>query len=156
MLRRLVGGIALALAMAGAGAAEFSLTDTQGHTHTLAAYRGKWVILNLWATWCPPCLAEMPELEALSQARNDVVVLGLAGDGQSPRRLMEFARKLKLTYPIVAGDEKLVQQFGSRVYPTTLIYDPAGNQVLLQEGPVTRQAIEATINRSPTPPKPAP
>lgn len=145
MLRRLACFFLLVLAWAGAGAADWSLTDTQGHTHSLAAHRGKWVVLNLWATWCPPCLAEMPELEALSRARPDVVVLGLAGDGQSPQRLAEFARKLKVTYPVIAGDEQAVQQVGGRVFPTTLVFDPAGNRVLAQEGPVTRKGLEAVL-----------
>lgn len=147
MRRYLVACVLLYVTGAWAGAEGFLLTDIQGRTHTLESYRGQWVIVNLWATWCAPCLAEMPELEALSQSRKDLVILGLAGDGQNPGRLAEFIRKLKVTYPIIAGDEKLVQQWGSRVFPTTFVFDPSGNKILTQEGPVTRKNIEEAIGR---------
>jgi thiol-disulfide isomerase/thioredoxin len=132
-----------------AGAAGFAFTDIGGQNHTLAGYRGKWVLLNLWASWCQPCLAEMPELEALSKSRNDLVVLGLAVDGQDARRLRLFADKLKVSYPIIAGNEKLAQPFAARGYPTSILYDAGGSQVLVKEGPVTRQEIEKLLGRQP-------
>lgn len=128
-------------------ASAFSFTDTQGRTHALESYQGKWVLVNLWATWCAPCLAEMPELEALSKSRNDLIVLGLAVDGQNERRVMQYAKKLNVTYPIIAGNEKLAQQFKPRGFPTTILYDPSGKQVLFKEGPVTQQEIESALIR---------
>jgi len=125
----------------------FSVTDVNGKTHALAGYEGKWVLVNLWATWCVPCLREMPELEALSKAHGELVVLGLAVDGQSPRRVAQFAEKLHVSYPVVAGDEKLAAQFGARGYPTSILFDPAGRQVFVQEGPVTRTQIEGLLKR---------
>jgi thiol-disulfide isomerase/thioredoxin len=130
-----------------AGASAFSFTDTQGRIHTLASYQGKWVLVNLWATWCAPCLAEMPELEALGKSRNDLVVLGLAVDGQNARRVTQFAEKLNVTYPIIAGNAEMAQQFGPRGYPTTILYNTSGKQVLFKEGPITRQEIEDVLNR---------
>lgn len=131
-----------------AGAAEFSLTDTQGRVHTLKNHQGKWVLVNLWATWCSPCIAEMPELEALSKARKDLVVLGLAVDGQHAQRVAQFAEKLKVTYPIIAGNGKLAGQFNPKGYPTTILYDGLGRQIFVKEGPVTKQEIEAVLARS--------
>jgi thiol-disulfide isomerase/thioredoxin len=147
--RRLVVLPALLAVLLGAHAApaSFSVTDLNGKTHTLAGHQGKWVLVNLWATWCVPCLREMPELEALSKAHDDVVVLGLAVDGQSPRRVAQFAEKLHVSYPVVAGDEKLAAQFGARGYPTSILFDPAGKQVMVQEGPVTRVQIEGLLKR---------
>ena len=147
MLKWLAGLLACLTFPMLVSAATFSLTDTQGRTHTLESHLGQWVLVNLWATWCAPCLAEMPELEALSKAREDLVVLGLAVDGQSPRRVMQFAEKLKISYPIIAGNADMARQFGAKGYPTSILYDATGKQVLVKEGPITRQEIEAVLNR---------
>lgn len=147
--KRLIALLALlaVLIAAQAAPASFSVTDINGRTHTLTGYQGKWVLVNLWATWCVPCLREMPELEALSKAHDEVVVIGLAVDGQSPRRLAQFAEKLRVSYPMVAGDEKLAARFGARGYPTSILFDPAGKQVFVQEGPVTREQVEGLLKR---------
>lgn len=129
-----------------AGAAGFVLTDTQGRAHSLESHRGKWVLVNLWATWCAPCLAEMPELQALSKARNDLVVLGLAVDGQSARRVMQFAEKLNVSYPIIAGNAEMARQFRPKGYPTSILFNASGDQILFKEGPITRQEIEDVMN----------
>lgn len=130
-----------------ANAQEFSLTDTKGHLHTLDGHQGKWVLVNLWATWCAPCLAEMPDLEALSKSRIDLVVLGLAVDGQSAGRVKQFAEKLQVTYPIIAGNAELAKQFKPKGYPTSIFYDKTGKQVLVKEGPINRQEVETILNR---------
>ncbi len=145
MMKRFAGMLACLIFPVLASAASFSLTDTQGRTHALENYQGKWVLVNLWATWCAPCLAEMPELEALSKSRSDLIVLGLAVDGQSARRVMQFAQKLNISYPIIAGNEKLAHQFKPRGFPTTILYNQSGKQVLFKEGPVTRLEIENVI-----------
>lgn len=124
----------------------FSLTDMQGRTHTLATHQGKWVLVNLWATWCVPCLTEMPELEALSKSRDDLVILGLAVDGQNPRRVAAFVKKMQVTYPIIAGDAELAKQFKPRGYPTSILYDRSGKPVLVKEGMVTRKEIESALH----------
>ena len=126
-------------------AADFSFVDTRGETQTLAQYHGRWVLLNLWATWCAPCLKEMPELEALSLARKDLAVVGLAVDGSDTRRVMLFAEKLHVTYPIVAGTMASVKQFNPRGFPTSILYDPTGRQAFLKEGAITKNEIEAQI-----------
>jgi thiol-disulfide isomerase/thioredoxin len=121
------------------------LTDLQGKAHTLEIHRGKWVVLNVWATWCVPCIKEMPELEALSHARNDVVVLGLAADGDSALRLRQFAQALRVTYPIVAGNDKVMAEFKVKAYPTTLLFNPEGKLVLTRLGQVTRVELETYL-----------
>jgi thiol-disulfide isomerase/thioredoxin len=146
--RSLVAGLWLLLAGLAHGA-DFALTDTQGRTHTLAGHQGKWVLLNLWATWCSPCLAEMPELDALSRARPGLVVIGVAADGGNPQRILQFAEKLKITYPVVAGNEQLTRQLGARGYPTSILYDPSGRQVLFKEGTLTRREVETRMDRAP-------
>ncbi|HTN95110.1 MAG TPA: TlpA disulfide reductase family protein [Gallionella sp.] len=66
-------------------AGEFSLTDMHGKVHRLADYRGKWVLVSYWASWCPPCLDEIPELVSLHNAHHgkDLVVIGIAIDSGS-------------------------------------------------------------------------
>ena len=118
------------------------LTDLQGKAHTLENHRGKWVVLNVWATCCAPCIKEMPELEALSHARGDVVVLGLAADGDNAQRLRQFAQALRVTYPIIAGNDKVVAQFKVTAYPSTLLFNPDGKLVLTRLGQVTRGELE--------------
>ena len=130
-----------------ANAQGFSLTDTKGHVHTLDGHQGKWVLVNLWATWCAPCLAEMPDLEALSKSRIDLVVLGLAVDGQSAGRIEQFAEKLQVTYPIIAGNTELAKQFKPKGYPTSILYDKTGQQVMVKEGPINRQEIAAILSQ---------
>lgn len=128
-------------------AAGFSFADVQGRPHSLTSHQGKWVLVNLWATWCAPCVAEMPELEALSRSRDDLVILGLAVDGQNAGRVAEFAKKLNVTYPIIAGSTELAQQFSPKGYPTSILYDPHGQQVMVKEGPIVRKEIEDLLNR---------
>ncbi len=143
------GAMAAAVAMAPAPAYAMHLTDVQGKVHTLDVYRGKWVVLNVWATWCAPCIKEMPELEALSHARADVVVLGLAADGDNVARLRQFAAALRVTYPIIAGSDKLMKEFKVHAYPTTQLFNPEGKLVLTRLGQVTRAELETHLPPAP-------
>jgi thiol-disulfide isomerase/thioredoxin len=131
-----------------AGAQDFSLTDAQGRTHRLSDYRGKWVVVNFWATWCPPCLEEMPDLDALYTSRRDrdLTVIGIAVDFQNPREVVEFAENMLVSYPIVLGDKRVTDQFARvRGLPTTLIFDPKGRLVKSHLGAITRKQIEGFI-----------
>lgn len=123
------------------------LKDTAGTTHSLESHRGKWVLLNLWATWCAPCVAEMPELEALSKAHSDLVVIGLAVDGRNSERVRQFAEKLHVSYPIVAGDADMTKQFKPRGYPTSLLFDRSGNLVFVKQGAITQAEVESVLVR---------
>jgi thiol-disulfide isomerase/thioredoxin len=129
-----------------AAPSSFVLTDTQGQPHSLAQYRGKWVLVNIWATWCAPCVAEIPALESMHRSNANLVVLGVAADGQDTRRVMQFAGKLGATYPIISADRQVISQFQPRGYPTTILYDPGGQPALVKEGSITRQDIETVIN----------
>lgn len=145
MYKKILSVFMLVIASLPATAAEFSFIDTQGETQSLSRYRGQWVLLNLWATWCSPCLAEMPELEALHQSHKNLVVLGLAVDGQSTARVKQFAEKLHITYPVIAGTAESAAQFKTRGYPTSFLFDALGKQVFFKEGVVTRTEIDQIV-----------
>jgi peroxiredoxin len=131
-------------------AADFSLQDMQGKTHRLADYRGKWVLVNFWATWCPPCLKEIPELDSLHNAHHqkDLVVIGIAVDSGSKKEVAGFAKAHGISYPVVMGDRKTTSQFGEiEVLPVSYLYNPKGEQVSYQAGEVTRASVEAFIRK---------
>jgi len=132
---------------AGPAAAEgFTLTDAGGKAHRLADYRGKWVIVNFWATWCPPCLEEIPDLVSLSEARRDVQVFGIAMEFQDAKQVLQFAEGMFVNYPIVLGDQKLADSLGGiKGLPTTLVYDPSGALAARHAGKLTRKQLEEMI-----------
>lgn len=132
--------------------AAFAITDIDGKTHRLADYQGKWVIVNYWATWCPPCLEEMPELVALYDARKhqDVMVIGVAFDADSKAEVVKFADDMLVSYPIVLGDASVIAQMGSaEVLPTTYIYNPRGELVKVKRGLITKHYIESVMGLTP-------
>lgn len=131
-------------------AADFTLVDMQGKTHRLADYRGKWVLVNFWATWCKPCLREIPELNSLHNAHKDkdLVVIGIATDSGEPEKIAEFANKHAIAYPVVMGNRKLNAQIGViEALPSSYLYNPKGEQVSYQLGEVTRMSVEAFIRK---------
>lgn len=125
----------------------FTLVDSNGKTHALAQYKGKWVLVNFWATWCPPCLEEIPDLNALHEnKKNNLVVLGIAMDYSDPKTVLQFADQLMVSYPIILGDRKIAAQIGAITgLPTTYLYNPQGKMVAYNVGALTRQAVERYI-----------
>jgi len=138
-----LAALLLMLACLVASANDFNLTDLSGKTHKLADYKGKWVLVNLWATWCPPCLEEIPDLIALQETHKNLAVIGVAVDFESRKKVTDFVDDNLMSYPIVLGDEKVIQQFGSaEVLPSTYLYNPQGKLVKLHRGLITPQTVE--------------
>jgi thiol-disulfide isomerase/thioredoxin len=140
-------GLVLAALLWAAGATQaFTLTDAQGKVHRLEDYRGRWVLVNFWATWCPPCLEEIPDLVALFEGKKKVMVLGVAMDYRERDTVLKFADQMFMSYPVVFGDQAVSAQFGKlKGLPTTYLYAPDGALAATRVGPVTREAIERFI-----------
>jgi thiol-disulfide isomerase/thioredoxin len=146
-MKRILLASCLFLAVANVAANEFVFKDMRGKVQRLSDYSGKWVLVNFWATWCPPCLQEIPDLVDMHNARNakDFAVIGIAMSS-SRESVMSFSKQMDISYPIVLGDDKSAAQIGRiDALPTSYLYDPTGKLVSYQSGMLTREVIENYI-----------
>jgi thiol-disulfide isomerase/thioredoxin len=107
----------------------FTVTDLEGKTVSFADLKGKVVLVNFWATWCPPCRAEIPDLVALQDKyRGKLVILGVSEDEDAtPAEVKAFGVEQKMNYPIVMKTPELAKIFkGVSALPTTFVIDPEG------------------------------
>jgi len=132
------------------------LATIDGKTFDLAAHRGKWVVVNFWATWCGPCLKEMPELSALDAMREHVEVIGLDYEEIEPDALKAFMKQHPVVYPIAIVDVyDPPQDFAApRGLPTTYLIAPDGKVAKHFLGPVTAHDIDEAIAKAGGPPLP--
>lgn len=127
----------------------FTVTDMQGEVHRLSDYRGKWVLVNYWATWCPPCLEEVPDLVMLYDQYKDrnLMVIGVAQQYKNRQEVAGFVDDMLMSYPIVLGDAAVNAQFGKdEILPTTFIYSPQGKLVKTKRGLISRDYIEQLVS----------
>ena len=124
-----------------------SVPTVDGRTFDLGAQRGKWVLVNNWATWCAPCLKEMPDLSALAAMRQDIRVVGLANDDIPPAELKAFLEKHPVVYPVAQVDPMQPPAgFGPvEVLPVTWLLAPDGTVAKVFAGPVTAAVVEQAI-----------
>jgi thiol-disulfide isomerase/thioredoxin len=122
----------------------FDVTDSKGKRHRLEDYKGRWVVVNFWATWCVPCIQEIPEIAAFAREHPKVVVIGVAMDAQdNPAKVKQFAAKTGHDYPLVFADEAVEKQLGEpKALPTTRIYGPTGRVTYDRVGRVSRKSLE--------------
>lgn len=136
-------------------AIDFTLVDQYGETHTLSDYKGKVVFLNFWATWCPPCRMEMPDIEEVYKERGknaeDVIILGVSGPNLgregSKEEIIEFLKEEGYTYPVVfdeTGD--IMATYSIQSLPTTFIIDRDGNIVDYVLGAMSKETMENIID----------
>jgi peroxiredoxin len=110
--------------------ADFTLTELSGKTWTLKEQRGKVVVLNFWATWCPPCRKEMPDLETLYQQFKDQGLVILAISDEDAGKVKPFVAQQKVTYPILLDPGRKVNElFQIEGIPKTFVYDRNGKLV---------------------------
>ena len=130
----------------GARADGWSLLSSNGIRLSLAGLHGKWVLVNFWAPWCPPCLAEMPDLVKLQEQHKNLQVIGVAVMYRARRDVTDIIKRKRISYPVVFGNSVITDEFGGvEGLPTSLLYSPAGKLVGRHEGQLTRQQIEQAI-----------
>jgi thiol-disulfide isomerase/thioredoxin len=139
-------GIAASLGLA-AAPVDLAVTTIDGKIFDLAGHRGEWVVVNYWATWCGPCIKEMPELNDLDQSRQDVSVLGLAFEETSAEDLKRFVSKRSVQYAIALIDVYAPPKIFEvpKGLPTTHLIGPDGELKQSFIGPVTRADLEKVI-----------
>ena len=141
----------VSVAAPGHGAPDFVLTDLQGHTLKLSDLRGKAVVLNFWATWCPPCKQEIPWFVDLQKryGSQGLQIVGVAMDDDDPKEVVKFAAQNSINYPILIGEEKVAAQYGGIDYlPTTFYIDRNGIVLDRVFGQAGRDEIEQNIQRA--------
>jgi thiol-disulfide isomerase/thioredoxin len=137
--------LAIACLAAAFSASAFDLRDTTGKEHKLADYKGRYVVVNFWATWCVPCIQEIPEIAEFQKAHKDVIVIGIAMDAENPAKVKQFATKVGHDYALVLSNDNVEEQMGTpRALPATRIYDPKGKVVYDRVGRVTKKFLEET------------
>jgi thiol-disulfide isomerase/thioredoxin len=135
----------------------FTLPDSDNRPVRLADFRGKWVVVNFWATWCPPCLLELPELQAFYEAhRNRVAVIGVNFENLTPPEIRPYTERLAVTFPIVLSGGKPVPGFDLKGLPTTFLVSPAGELADAHLGTVTAAILTgrlAELDKAGEPPR---
>ncbi|HSA95640.1 MAG TPA: TlpA disulfide reductase family protein [Acidobacteriota bacterium] len=110
-------------------APEFTITDLQGKTLSLADYKGKVLVLNFWATWCPPCRREIPDfIEAYREFRDQgLEIIGVSVDETTAEALLDWTKRTGINYPIALATPEIERAYGPiQSIPTTFIIDRAG------------------------------
>lgn len=113
----------------------FSLKTINGDNVNFADFKGKTVFLNLWATWCPPCIAEMPDIHKLyQQVASDKIKFVMISLDKDPQKAIKFIKRKGYTFPVYTTTRALPQAYYSRSIPTTFVISPQGKIVVKHKG----------------------
>lgn len=149
MFRILIASVLLFSGLARAEPIDFSLPDLDGKQRSLSEFRGKWVVLNYWATWCPPCLEEIPDLVAFHARHEDkdAVVVGLNFENIPSAQLKAFADQYFISYPVLLNGDMhpAHERLAVGGMPTSYIISPEGEPVARQIGTITVDQLETYI-----------
>jgi len=133
------GGVAI-----GSRAPAFSLKALDGSTVTSRSLEGGAVVLNFWATWCGPCLKEIPDLEQVAAGRG-ANVIGIALDDDGLKAVKPFVEAHGISYTVLLGDQELFDRFNGLGIPYTLVLDRAYRVVKIYRGPATKESLEEDL-----------
>jgi thiol-disulfide isomerase/thioredoxin len=117
---------------------QFSLTDLDGQQRDLDEFAGKVILVNFWASWCLPCIEEMPSVKRLAQAMRDrpFAVIGV-NVGEGKRRVQATAKRLGIDFPVLLDrDSSVFEAWGANVLPTAYVLDPSGRVRHIARGPM--------------------
>jgi thiol-disulfide isomerase/thioredoxin len=128
----------------GTRAPDFTLTSLDGTTVDSESLKGNVVVLNFWATWCQPCMTEIPELKEFA-ADSKVKVVGIALDENGMNAVKPFVENHGINYTVLLGDEDLFQRFNGLGIPYTLVLDRSQRIVKIYRGPTTKASLEADL-----------
>lgn len=129
-------------------APDFALPDLAGDMRELASYRGRYVLLNFWATWCPPCVEEMPSMQTLHQqfSERGFTVVAASSDAAGASAVQPFVDKLGVTFPVLLDQgEEVAQRYGAQNLPVSFLINPEGQVIAAAQGArdwSSEQAIE--------------
>jgi thiol-disulfide isomerase/thioredoxin len=129
----------------------WTLKDLAGKSVSLADFRGKVVVLDVWATWCPPCRAEIPHFIEIQNEYKDkgVTVVGISVDSTGPADVAQFVKDNGMNYPIVMADEATATAYGAdQGIPTTVVIDKNGNVVARHLGLTDKDVFEDDIKKA--------
>ncbi|HSM26107.1 MAG TPA: TlpA disulfide reductase family protein [Anaerolineaceae bacterium] len=134
-------------AMVGKSIGDFSLTDLDNQSIKLSDYQGKYVLLNAWATWCPPCRAEMPDLNSFYQTHQQKGFEILAiNAGESREIAASFSNALGLDFKILLDlDSSVLTGIGISGFPTSILIDPEGNVAMIHIGMISPEDLNNKV-----------
>ena len=151
-MKKIIGIIFLMISLVSfsnsAKAPDFNLKDQYGVTHSLENYKGKVIFLNFWATWCPPCKKEMPDVESIykeyGENKKDVVILGV--NSEKENEVKKFLKDKGYTFPTVIDENsEVMRKYFIQAFPTSFVIDKEGNVYGYAMGGLTKEQIKQII-----------
>lgn len=130
-------------------APDFNLKDQYGVEHTLNNYKGKIIFLNFWATWCPPCKREIPDIESIykeyGENKKDIIILGV--NNEKTDKVKEFLKEKDYTFPTLIDEKsEVMKKYYIQAFPTSFVIDKNGNVYGYVMGGLTKEQIKQVLD----------